>query len=62
MDIDQKIRLVTIWDTDGKMMYSDYPEGIENLLTVGESKKSLKLAVNAWSPKQPCAKDWKREI
>ena len=48
MNIDSKIRLVTICDVNGKMMYSDYREGIENLLTPEESKKSLKLAINAW--------------
>src|SRR5919197_243023 len=48
MDMDPKIRLVTICDINGKMMYSDYREGTENLLTTEESKKSLKLAVDAW--------------
>ena len=46
MNIDHKIRLVTICDINGKMMYSDYREGVENLPE--ESKKSLKLAVDAW--------------
>jgi hypothetical protein len=48
MNMDPKIRLVTICDINGKMMYSDYREGVENLLTPEESKKSLKLAINAW--------------
>ena len=48
LNIDPKIRLVTICDSNGKMMYSDYREGIENLLTAEESKKSLNLAVKAW--------------
>lgn len=30
------------------MMYSDHREGVKNLLTSEESKKSLELAVNAW--------------
>jgi hypothetical protein len=29
-------------------MYSDYRDGAENLLSPEESKKSLKLAVDAW--------------
>jgi len=29
-------------------MYSDHREGVKNLLTSEESKKSLELAVNAW--------------
>jgi hypothetical protein len=48
LNIDPKIRLVTICDIQGKMMYSDYRGGIKNLLTSEESKKSLNLAVNAW--------------
>jgi hypothetical protein len=48
MSIDPKIRLVTICDINGKMMYSDYREGTENLLSPEESKKSLKLAIDAW--------------
>jgi hypothetical protein len=46
--MDPKIRLVTICDNDGKIMYSDHREGVSNLLTPEESKKSLDLAVNSW--------------
>jgi hypothetical protein len=48
INMDPNIRVVTICDINGKMMYSDYREGIENLLTSEESKKSLNLAVNSW--------------
>ena len=48
MNMDPNIRVVTICDINGKMMYSDYREGIQNLLTSEESKKSLNLAVNSW--------------
>ena len=48
MNMDPKIRLVTICDNDGKIMYSDHREGVTNLLTPEESKKSLDLAVNSW--------------
>jgi hypothetical protein len=46
--MDPNIRVITICDINGKMMYSDYREGIQNLLTTEESKKSLNLAVNSW--------------
>jgi len=46
--MDPNIRVVTICDINGKIMYSDYREDIENLLTSEESKKSLNLAVNSW--------------
>lgn len=48
MNLDPKIRLVTICDTSGRVMYSEHREGVRNLLTPEESKKSLELAVNAW--------------
>jgi hypothetical protein len=48
INFDPKIRLITICDLDGKIMYSDHRQGVQNLLTPEESKKSLDLAVNAW--------------
>jgi hypothetical protein len=48
MGIDPKIRLVTICDIDGKIMYSEHRQGVKNLLSPEESKKSLELAVNSW--------------
>jgi hypothetical protein len=48
INFDPKIRLITICDLDGKIMYSDHRQGVQNLLTPAESKKSLDLAVNAW--------------
>jgi|SRR5918992_5318365 hypothetical protein len=48
MNFDPKIRLVTICDLNGKIMYSDHRQGVKNLLTPEESKKSLELAINAW--------------
>jgi hypothetical protein len=40
--------MVTICDTDGKIIFSDHRPGVTNLLTPDESKKSLEMAVNAW--------------
>ena len=48
MDLDLSIRLVTICTNDGQIMYSDHREGVRNLLTPEESRKSLELAINAW--------------
>jgi hypothetical protein len=48
MELDPKIRLVTICDIDGRVLYSEHREGVRNLLTPEESKKSLELAINAW--------------
>lgn len=48
MNTDPNIRLVTISDPNGKIMYSSHREGVKNLLTQDESKRSLELAVNSW--------------
>jgi hypothetical protein len=54
-DSDLKIRLVAICDLDGKIMHSDHREGVKNLLTPEESKKSLDLAVNSWKTRSELA-------
>ena len=48
VDIDPNIRLVTICDSEGKTMYSRHRQGIKNLLTPEESKKSLEMAMTGW--------------
>lgn len=48
MDLDPKIRLVTICDMDGKILFTDHRPGVTNLLSNDESKKSLDMAVKAW--------------
>jgi hypothetical protein len=48
MNMDPKIRLVTICNNDGKIIYSNHREGIKNLLSPEESKESLELAINSW--------------
>jgi hypothetical protein len=48
MKLDPSIRLVTICTNEGQIMYSDHREGVKNLLTPEESKRSLELGVNAW--------------
>ncbi|MGB6673951.1 MAG: hypothetical protein WBE34_16085 [Candidatus Nitrosopolaris sp.] len=55
MNLDPKIRLVTICDIDGRVMYSEHREGVRNLLTPEESKKSLELAINAWKTRSELA-------
>jgi hypothetical protein len=55
MGMDPMIRLVTICDLNGKIMYSEHHEGVKNLLTPEESKKSLELAVNSWKTRNNLA-------
>lgn len=48
MKSDQKIRVVTISDLKGEIMYSGHREGTMNLLSSKESKKSLEMALEGW--------------
>jgi len=55
MNSDPKIRLVTICNLSGKIMHSNHREGVQNLLSPEESKKSLELAVNSWKTRSQLA-------
>ena len=55
ININPRIRLVTICDSNGRVMYSEHREGVKNLLTPEESKKSLELAVNSWKTRTALA-------
>jgi len=55
MNIDARIRLVTICDSNGRVVYSEHREGVKNLLTAEESKESLELAVNSWKTRTKLA-------
>lgn len=55
MEIDPKIRFATIFDMDGKIMFSAHRDGVQNLLSSEESKRSLQLAINAWKSRNEVA-------
>ena len=55
ININPRIRLVTICDSNGRVMYSEHREGVKNLLTPEESKESLELALNSWKTRTKLA-------
>ena len=55
MGLDPKIRLTTICDMNGKIMFSDHKPGVLNLLDPEESKRSLEMAINAWKERTKLA-------
>ena len=55
VNIDPNMRLVTICDADGKMMYSRHRQGVKNLLSTEESKESLEMAMTAWKTRSKLA-------
>lgn len=55
MKLDPNVRMVTICDSSGKIMFSDHKPGVSNLLSPEESKKSLQMAINAWKSRNELA-------
>jgi hypothetical protein len=55
MKLDPSVRMVTICDSNGKIMFSDHRPGVSNLLSPEESKKSLEMAINAWKSRNELA-------
>jgi hypothetical protein len=62
MSLDGNIRMVTICDTDGKIIYSDHRPGVTNLLTPDESKKSRNGSKCLEVKKSSCSKDRKGQV
>lgn len=55
VNIDPKIRLVTICDSNGNVMLSRHREGVQNLLDEKQSKRSLELAMDSWRERNKLA-------
>jgi hypothetical protein len=49
MGIDPQIRFATIASKDGKIEHTGHREGVTNVLTPDESKKSLQRAIDSWN-------------
>lgn len=55
LNLEPKTRMVTVCDLEGKILFSEHREGVTNLLTPDESKRSLEMAVNAWKTRSHLA-------
>ncbi len=48
LDIDPKIRFVTIVDMEGRLMAGGQREGVSNYLSPHEEQQSIRHAIEAW--------------
>src|SRR6185312_3723165 len=55
LGVEPNTRMVSVCDNDGKILFSEHREGVTNLLTPEESKRSLEMAVNAWKTRSQLA-------
>jgi hypothetical protein len=52
MKTDPRVRFLTIFDTNGEIVYTGHREGVQNILSPEESMKSLQQAASAWKFRQ----------
>jgi hypothetical protein len=52
ISIDPNIRLVTICDTNGNILFYCHRQGVQNLLSEDESRKSLEMAMYSWKVRE----------
>lgn len=48
MNLDDKVRFVSVLDKDGTILFGGQREGIENYLSDDDQKKSIKHVTDAW--------------
>ncbi len=48
MNLDDKVRFVTILDNQGEVLFGGQREGIQNYLSEEDQKKSIKHVTDAW--------------
>ena len=48
MNLDDKVRFVTILDNQGEILFGGQREGIQNYLSEEDQKKSVKHVTDAW--------------
>jgi len=48
MNLDDKVRFVTVLDVSGKVLFGGQREGIQNYLSDEDQKKSIKHVTEAW--------------
>ncbi|MFB5607783.1 MAG: DUF6659 family protein [Candidatus Nitrosomaritimum yanchengensis] len=48
MNLDDKVRFVTILDNQGEILFGGQREGIQNYLSEEDQKKSIKHVTDAW--------------
>ena len=56
VNVDPRIRLVTICDSKGNVLLSRHRPGVQNLLDKEQSKKSLELAMASWKVRSDISK------
>ncbi len=49
MNVDPQIRFATIANINGKIEHTGHREGVTNVLSSDESKKSLQRAIDSWN-------------
>jgi len=49
MEFDKVVRYAAVCENDGKILWQSQRDGVENILSVDETKKTVKRAVSSWN-------------
>jgi len=55
MESNPNIRYGAICDLEGKILWNTHREGVQNILTLEETKKSLQRAIDSWKAREELA-------
>ncbi|MEJ2261217.1 MAG: hypothetical protein P8X83_06145 [Nitrosopumilaceae archaeon] len=55
MNLDSKVRFVSILDSAGTILFGGQREGIKNYLSEEDQKKSIKHVTDAWFSRNQCS-------
>ena len=48
MDFNDSIRFAAVCDKDGEILWNSQRKGLKNIISLDDTKKTLKRAINAW--------------
>ena len=48
MDFDESIRFAAVCDKNGEILWNSQRKGLKNIISLDDTKKTLKRALNAW--------------
>lgn len=48
MDFDESIRFAAVCNKDGEILWNSQRKGLKNIISLDDTKKTLKRALNAW--------------
>ncbi len=52
MDLNKDVRFAAVCDTDGQILWHSQRDGVENIIPLAETKKTVKRAAKSWESRK----------